>query len=146
MPAAAPADSGSTGAGRRAPRRTHGADGASAQPAPAAPVALPAISEPVAGPKTKEQKRQEAEARNRAYRATRGVKGRFEEVEGELTRAQSRHEELVALMAQPELYADQSAFDSALAEYTALRTRIPVLEEEWMKLTEELERLAVDGE
>lgn len=93
------------------------------------------------GPKTKEQKRAEAEARNRAYQATRGVKKRFETVDAELSQVQARHDELVNLMAEPEFYSDKERFDVALAEYTELKKRLPGLEEEWMTLSEEIERL-----
>jgi ATP-binding cassette subfamily F protein 3 len=117
----------------RKPKRTHG--GAeqvveSAAPAPAA-----------RGPKTKEQKRAEAEARNKAHRAGRGVKKRFDELDTELSAAQARNEELVAMMADPELYADEVRFASALAEYNLVKQRIPVLEAEWLSVSEEMQRL-----
>jgi ATP-binding cassette subfamily F protein 3 len=92
------------------------------------------------GKKTKEQKRAEAEARNRAYRAGRGDKERLTEVDRELSKAQERHDALIDLMAQPELYSDQAAFDAALAEYTEVKTRIPVLEAEWVALTDAIEK------
>ena len=98
--------------------------------------------QPSSGPKTKEQKRAEAEARNQAYRAGRGSKKRLQEVEAELAKLQERHDALVDLMAKPELYSDQAAFDAALAEYTDVKTRIPVLEAEWIALSDELERAA----
>ena len=119
----------------RSPRRTHGSTPGE-KSSPAAPV------EPVAGPKTKEQKRAEAEARNRAYRVTRERKTRLAQLDSDLASAQQRHDELVALMATPDLYSDQAAFDSALAEYTALKSRLPALEEEWIAVNEEIERLA----
>ena len=121
--------------GGRKPRRVHAADGAVA--ASPAPEAAPAPS----GRKTKEQKRAEAEARNRAYRAGRGDKNRLSEVETELAQLQERQEALIELMAQPELYANQSAFDATLAEYNDVKGRIPVLETEWVSLTDELERV-----
>jgi ATP-binding cassette subfamily F protein 3 len=95
---------------------------------------------PSSGKKTKEQKRAEAEARNRTYRAGRGGKERLTAVETELAVAQERHEALIELMARPELYLDQSAFDAALAEYNEVKARIPVLEAEWVSLTDEIER------
>lgn len=116
----------------RTPRRVHSSSGTTrTAPAPDA----------IAGPKTKEQKRAEAEARNRAYRATREAKKRFEVVDRELTVAQARHDELIALMAEPEFYSDKLRFDAALAEYAEIKKRIPALEEEWMSLSEEIERI-----
>ncbi len=122
----------------RSPRRTHTTDG-STKPSPQ-PEAEQAV-----GPKTKDQKRAEAEARNRSYRVTKERKTRLGQVDAELAAAQIRYDELVALMATPDLYSDQAAFDAALAEYTALKSRMPVLEEEWITLTEEIERLALEN-
>jgi len=118
----------------KTPRRVHGA-----APAAAAPVAE------AGGHKTKERKRAEAEARNRAYAATKDRKKQLAAVDKDLTAAQARHDELIALMADPDLYADQTAFDAAMAEYTALKMRIPGLEEEWVRLSEEIEQLTADG-
>jgi ATP-binding cassette subfamily F protein 3 len=130
----ATAQAASTSGSRGTPRRVHDAEGARAV------AASPAVS----GPKTKEQKRAEADARNRAYRAGRASKDRLKAVDAELAAAQTRHDELVELMATPELYADPSAFEAAIAEYNALKALIPRLEEEWMALTEEIERLSAE--
>jgi ATP-binding cassette subfamily F protein 3 len=43
------------------------------------------------------------------------------------------------LMASEELYNDSAAFDRAMSEYTSLSKKIPVLEEEWLELTEKME-------
>jgi len=123
---------------RGVPRRVHGKGAAAAAPQPVAPE--------VAGPKTKEQKRAEAEARNRAYRSTKERKDRLRVLDVELVTAQKRHDELISLMAKPELYADPAAFDSAIAEYNALKARLPKLEDEWMALTEEIEHLSANEE
>jgi ATP-binding cassette subfamily F protein 3 len=95
---------------------------------------------PPSGKKTKEQKRAEAEARNRAYRAGRGDKERLVKVEAQLSSLQERHDALIELMAQPKLYEDQAAFDAALAEYTEVKSRIPALESEWVALTDGIEQ------
>jgi ATP-binding cassette subfamily F protein 3 len=97
------------------------------------------------GPKTREQKRAEAEARNRAYRATREVRKRFDAVDAELSEAQTLHDSLVEQMASPDLYSDRAAFDVAMAEYASLKARIPALEEEWVRLSDELALLSSDG-
>jgi ATP-binding cassette subfamily F protein 3 len=119
----------------RQPRRVHASSGGAAASTPQAAAATPS-----SGKKTKEQKRAEAEARNRAYRAGRGGKERLAAVETELAVAQERHEALIELMARPELYLDQSAFDAALEEYNEVKARIPSLEAEWVSLTDEIER------
>ncbi len=115
-------------------RRTHSALGA----APGQPD--PSAEAPVSGPKTKEQKRAEAEARNRAYRVTREAKDRLAVVEQQLAAAQRRYDQLVEDMARPHFYADREAFEAAVAEYNELRGRIPGLEEEWVALSERIER------
>ena len=42
-------------------------------------------------------------------------------------------------MASEELYADARRFDEAMAEYNALKKKIPALEEEWLDLSAKLE-------
>jgi ATP-binding cassette, subfamily F, member 3 len=116
----------------RSPRRMH-------QGSVAPPVGVG--DSDLAGPKTKDQKRAEAERRNRAYRVTKERKTRARKLESELETAQGRHDELVALMATAELYADPRAFEAAIAEYNALKAALPGLEEEWMRLVDEIERL-----
>ena len=89
--------------------------------------------------KTKEQRRAEAEARNAASKAMRSTKKRLKEVEAALEPAHKRYDELMELMASEELYADAKKFDEAMAEYNALKKKIPTLEEEWLELSTALE-------
>ena len=89
--------------------------------------------------KTKEQRRAEAEARNALNKALRSTKKRLKEVEEALEPAHARYDELMELMASEELYADAKKFDEAMAEYNALKKKIPALEEEWLELSEKLE-------
>ena len=111
-------------------------------PASAAPSAADSATAPKgSAPKTKEQKRSEAEARNRAYRTGKPERARLTELEAEMGVAEARDAELLALLAEPELYADKTAFDAAMAEYAALKTRRQSLEGEWLELTEALENL-----
>lgn len=97
-------------------------------------------SRTVAAPKSREEKRREAEERNRRYRETKELRKRAERVEGELHAAQSRHDELVALLADEKLYGDRDAFEKAMAEYAVVKPRLQQLEEEWIALAEDLER------
>ncbi len=129
----------------RTPRRATAARVAAASGSPAAQASAAAAAA-VSGPKTREQKRAEAEARNNAYRATKERRTRLRQVESELDAAQKRYDELVGMMAEPEFYLDKEGFDAALAEYTSLKRSIPLLEEEWMALSEEIERLCEAGE
>jgi ATP-binding cassette subfamily F protein 3 len=118
----------------RAARRSHTTSGG-AKPA-VVPVA-PAVS----GPKTKEQKRAEAEARNRTYRAGKGEKDRLAKVDAELAELQVKHDQLLAVLADPTTYSDKKAFDAATGEYADVKKRLSELEAEWLVLTELLEAL-----
>ena len=90
-------------------------------------------------PKTKEQKRAEAEARNRAYRALKKERARLEEVEAQMEVDEARHAELLELMADETLYADKERFDQCLQEYNELKARLPKLEAEWLELSSAIE-------
>lgn len=89
--------------------------------------------------KTKEQRRAEAEERNRRSRALRETKKRLDEVEAALTPAHKRYDEIMTLMADEALYNDPQKFDECMAEYQALSKKIPALEAEWLELSEKME-------
>ena len=89
--------------------------------------------------KTKEQRRAEAEERNRRSRALRETKKRLDEVEAALTPAHKRYDELMTLMAEEAIYNDPQKFDECMAEYQALSKKIPALEAEWLELSEKME-------
>ena len=89
--------------------------------------------------KTKEQRRAEAEERNRRSRALRETKKRLDEVEAALTPAHKRYDELMTLMADEALYNDPQKFDECMAKYQALSKKIPALEAEWLELSEKME-------
>ena len=89
--------------------------------------------------KTKEQRRTEAEERNRRSRALKETKKRLDEVEAALTPAHKRYDELMTLMADEALYNDPQKFDECMAEYQALSKKIPALEAEWLELSEKME-------
>jgi ATP-binding cassette subfamily F protein 3 len=95
-------------------------------------------------PKTKEQKRAEAEARNRAYRVGKDERSRLSVVEEESAALQVRHDELLAQLADPGLYDGKKSFDAAMGEYNVVKARQEKVEAEWFALTEALER--IEGE
>ncbi len=103
-------------------------------------------SEEAAAPrrKTKEQKRAEAEGRNRLYRATRDARERLSEVDQGLALAHARQDELADVLADDSTYADREAFEAAMREYGEVKARLEDLEEEWVTLSETLERLEAD--
>lgn len=110
-----------------------------AKPAASSVQAAPAPDKPREGKKTKEQKRAEAQARAELNRRLKDVKARLKKVETELEVNRARYDELMELMASEELYADQDAFSSALAEYNELKQQIPPLEDEWLELSTTIE-------
>lgn len=110
-----------------------------AKPAASSVQAALAPDKPREGKKTKEQKRAEAQARAELNRRLKDVKARLKKVETELEVKRARYDELMELMASEELYADQDAFSSALAEYNELKQQIPPLEDEWLELSTTIE-------
>ncbi len=95
--------------------------------------------------KTREQRRAEAEERNRRNRALKKERDRLRQVEAALEPAQARLAELETLMADQELYNDARRFDECMTEYAALSKKVPALEQEWLELTEKLEEGASLG-
>lgn len=102
---------------------------------PAEPLTAPRAS----APKTKEQKRREAEARNRAYAALKNHRKRIAELDRQLERDNARMKELLELMADPDFYINEAESSDAIAEHGKLKARIAAAEEEWFLLNEELE-------
>ena len=112
------------------------AEGAAAKPAgQSAELTAPRES----APKTKEQKRREAEARNRAYAALKNHRKRIAELDRQMERDNARMAELLELMADPGFYINEDASSDAVAEHAKLKQRLASAEEEWFTLTEELE-------
>jgi ATP-binding cassette subfamily F protein 3 len=97
-------------------------------------------------PKTKEQKRAEAEARNRAYRVGKDERSRLTALEEESSALQLRHDELLERLGDPGLYEDRRSFDAAMSEYNTVKARQKRLETEWFALTDALERIESDVE
>lgn len=94
-----------------------------------------------AAPKTKEQKRAEAEARNQAYRATKELKKRLTSLDRELAAANARHDELLIDLADPAVYDDKRRFAAVMEEYKGVKANVVALEAEWLTVSE-----AVEGE
>lgn len=90
-------------------------------------------------PKTKEQKRKEAEARNKAYAVLKNQRKRIEQLDKQMEQDNARMEELLTLMADPDFYINENASQDAIAEHAKLKKRIAEAEEEWFLLNEELE-------
>ncbi len=107
----------------------------------AQPVAYtaPAVREP---PKSKEQKRLEAEARNARSKAKKDAEARVAKIEAELATLDKRKHEIVELLQDEATYADAVKFRDLSAELEALEPKIAKLTTEWEKVAEEVEKLA----
>ncbi len=90
------------------------------------------------GPKTKEQKRREAEIRNRLSQETKGLKKSIERCEKEIEKSESRKAEIEKKMMDPEFHQSAEA-GPVVKEYNILQHRIDELMDEWGELTEKLE-------
>jgi len=107
----------------------------------AQPVAYtaPAVREP---PKSKEQKRLEAEARNARSKAKKDAEARVAKIEAELATLDKRKHEIVELLQDEATYADAVKFRDLSAELEALEPKIVKLTTEWEKAAEEVEKQA----
>lgn len=90
-------------------------------------------------PKTKEQKRLEAEARNRAYAALKNQRKRVKELDTLIERESARMEEILELLADPDFYMNEDASSDVIAEHAKLKASLAEHEEEWIMLSEEIE-------
>ena len=90
-------------------------------------------------PKTKEQKRAEAERRNQLYAALKNQRKRIAELDKLIETEQKRMDELTSAMADPAFYEDAERSTEAIAEHALLKKRLAEHEEEWIALSEEVE-------
>jgi ATP-binding cassette subfamily F protein 3 len=91
--------------------------------------------------RTKEQKRLEAEARNRFYRETLEIRKRIGTVERDLDRHTKEMEELAAQLADPEVYRRGDNIPELLKAHASAKKRVDDLTAEWERLAQELEGL-----
>ncbi|HWA12660.1 MAG TPA: ATP-binding cassette domain-containing protein [Burkholderiales bacterium] len=105
---------------------------------PAAPAAeAPPVSR-------KEQKRAEAEERNRRFAQRKPVEAGIRAAEREMQRLGIERERLEKLLAAPDIYADGRKEDlkRCLREQSDVTAKLQKAEEQWLKLSAELEALA----
>ncbi|MCF7786944.1 MAG: ABC-F family ATP-binding cassette domain-containing protein [Prosthecobacter sp.] len=98
----------------------------------------PSAKEP---PKSKQQRRAEADARNAYSKAKKELDLRIFKIEQELTALDKRKHEIVNLLQEEATYADAAQFRVLSAELEAVETKIPKFTSDWEKATEELEKL-----
>lgn len=94
---------------------------------------------PTSGPKTKEQKRVEAERRNAIYAATHQLKDRLGEVNQELAEKNRRRDELLEILSDSEFYTKREDSQSIILEHGELKAAIKSLEDEWIEINEKIE-------
>ena len=87
-------------------------------------------TKPKSGPKTKEQKRVEAERRNAIYAATHQLKDRLGEVNQELAENNAKMKELLEVLADPDFYTSRDDAQDVIMEHAELKQKIKELEEE----------------
>lgn len=94
----------------------------------------------------KQQKREDAERRQRLASLRKPIDSKISKIETELEKVQSKLATLDALIADPELYSESRRQErvSSLAEHGELTKRAGQLEEQWLELQSELETLLTD--
>jgi len=95
-------------------------------------------------PKTKEQKRAEAEARNAFYRRTKDLKQQLDDSETAIDVLNNRLDELGVLMADESFYTQQDKFQEAVSEYGDLKQQLEEQEVIWLDASEALAEIAVE--
>ena len=123
------------GSSASSPTKAKGSSGALAKSGNPTQLTAPRGS----APKTKEQKRREAEARNRAYAALKGHRKRLEELDRQMERDRKRLDEVLETLADPDFYTSEASTSDVIAEHAQLKQRLAAAEEEWLLLSEELE-------
>lgn len=106
--------------------RARGAPARAERPGPA--------RSPGGGPKTKEQKRREAEERRRASRAKAGSRRERREVLEEITRCEKRLEEVEIALMDPSVHSDGERSKALVTEQRELRASVDKLYERWASL------------
>jgi ATP-binding cassette, subfamily F, member 3 len=94
-----------------------------------------------AGTTRKQQKRDQAEARNQRYAQKRPLAQRLAKLERRMAELERERLPLGQWLADPESYADKEKLQPALLREAALRLELERAEEEWLALQAELELL-----
>ncbi len=90
------------------------------------------------GPKSKEQKRKEAELRNVFNKKTKSLRDALSKTEDQLEKVETRKAELEKLLADAEFYQKEDAAP-AIKEHADLSRKADELTEKWTELSEQLE-------
>ena len=93
------------------------------------------------GRKSKEQKRYEAEVRNRFYRQTQELRQKVQEVESFLEQASREMQEIEARLVDPEVYRKGENIPELVKTHGDAKKRVETLTAEWETLSQHLEEL-----
>ena len=109
------------------------------------------------GPKTKEQKRREAEERNRRYReglettallnggdggvSPKQLRKVYQKLESDILKQETRQAELEQMLADPAIYQDPGKAQQTTADYEAVRQQLQTLYAQWEQVAEQLAAL-----
>ena len=88
--------------------------------------------------KTKEQKRLEAEARNRTYKSAKPLKDNIHKLEKKIKAAENRISEIQRQMTEPDFYKDSNNSAVITSEYKEIKEVLNGLYHDWMKDTNKL--------
>ena len=91
--------------------------------------------------RSKEQKRLEAEARNRFYRETLELRQRIQAIEADLNQATKEMEELSRQLADPEIYRRGENIPELLKAHAVAKKQVEDLTRKWEALAQQLEGL-----
>ncbi len=105
------------------------------------PAAAGAETKDRAARRSKDQKRLEAEARNRFYRETLELRQRIQAIDSDLGQATKEMEELSRQLADPEVYRRGENIPELLKSHAAVKKQVEDLTAEWEMLAQQLERL-----
>ncbi|WP_442962571.1 hypothetical protein [Pseudomonas sp.] len=86
------------------------------------------------GPKSKEQKRREAKARQHASGAKTAARRERRDVQGEIARSEKRIEDLEIALLDSSVHADGKKMKELVTEQRELRSRVDKLYERWAEL------------
>ena len=95
--------------------------------------------------RSKEQKRLEAEARNRFYRETQDLRQKIQSVESDLEQATREMESMAIRLSDPKVYRRGENIPGLLKAHAAAKKRVESLTAEWETLAQMLEQLEKDG-
>ena len=111
-----------------------------AQKAPPKPAAIPAPS----AEEKREQKRREAEARQKTSTARKPIESRIKRLEEQMAKLGERKTTIDARLAEPSIYddANKEMLKGLLADQAFVAKELAQLEEEWLEQQRQLEQLA----